>query len=195
MMNIILTLISAISIVSMAESVSGGDHQNTITHNETNADQVLPTYTQVDNSTEKSIAFEWGTVYYTSVTNDNDHDHSGRAQTILNIRYSCKSSPTRRSTPQRLSFCGYANSRVDETARARIIAELRRSNPGKTDAQLMAMYNAEYNDRVVDPVWNITEQRSSSGQRSLQISVRQNHGEFGSCENGTTQLPIPVSCQ
>lgn len=194
MVNIFLIIINTLSLLVSAEAVSGID-QNTVTANEANSEQVLPSYTQIDNSTEKAIRFSWGTLYYTSVTNDNDHDHSGRAQTVMNVRYSCKNNPTRKSTPQRLSFCGYAVSRVDDNQRARIITELRRQYPNKSDAQLQALYNTEYNDRIVDPAWNISEQRNTNGQRVIQISVRQRHGEFGSCENNITQQPINISCE
>ncbi len=184
-------LVFLLNGVCAAETVDADSA--TVATAERNSNEVLPSYTQIDNATEKSVSFSWGTVFYTSTTNGEVHDHSNAPQTVLNVRYSCKNSPTRKSNPQRFQFCGYSVSQVDTQARTRILAELRRSHPSKSDAALQVLYDAEYNDRIVDPVWSITDLKTGN-QNSVQINVRENHGEFGSCENNVTALSLPVNC-
>ncbi|MCC6138244.1 MAG: hypothetical protein IT287_06405 [Bdellovibrionaceae bacterium] len=161
-----------------------------------NANDVMPTYSNIDNTAEKSVTFPWGTVFYTSVTHDADHDHSGKPQTHLNIRYTCKSGSRKVIPPKRFEFCGYAKSEVDIKQRAFIIDELTKSpeHKGKTPAEINAIYDAEYNDRIVDPVWNILDKKQDN-KTSIEITVRNKEGRFGSCEEKITHLSVPVDCK
>lgn len=161
-----------------------------------NANEVMPTYTNIDNKTEKSIDFSWGKVFYTSVTRDADHDHSGKPQTHLNLRYTCKSGGGKTIPTKRFEFCGYAKSELDLKQRELIIAELTKSpeHKGKTPEQIAKIYDSEYNDRIVDPVKNISEKKEGS-KTSVTVTVRSKAGRFDVCEEKITTLSIPIDCK
>lgn len=194
MMSYFLILQTLSSFV-FADIVQANSDTPTISTSEINTNSVLPSYTQIDNTNEKSISFSWGTVYYSSVTRDSDHDHSDKLQTTLNISYKCKKE-TKKSAPQRFEFCGYAKSEVDKDQKARIISELAKSNEYKDipRSKLEGVYNSQYNDRIVDPVWNIKED-SKGSKNTVVVTVLKNTGEFGSCEAKVTTLTIPTTCK
>lgn len=192
MMIYILSFI--VGMVS-AQELKAAEQEATTVSDDKNANEVRPTYTQIDNATEKSKEFSWGTLYYTSVTHDDDHDHSGKLQTHLNVRYVCKDGG-KKSAPQRFEFCGYAHSEVDTKQRELVIAEMRKAveHKNKTTKELNALYDQEYNDRIVDPVKNMSEAKSGDSV-SVNITVRNKEGRFGSCETKLTHLNVPISCK
>lgn len=161
-----------------------------------NTSGVLPSYVNIDNANEKSKKFSWGTVYYSSVTREDDHKHASNNQTQLNVRYECNDGKSKNLNIKRFSFCGYAKSEVDINARNLEISELKKmpEHKGKTEAQLIAVYDKEYNDRIVDPVWNILD-NSSNGKTSIEITIRQNAALYGSCEEKISNISIPVDCK
>lgn len=160
-----------------------------------NLNNVIPSYSNIDGKDVKK-EFSWGTVFYTSITSPDEHDSSGNSQVHLNIRYACKNGTKKAFPPQRFGFCGYAKSEVDKKQRELIISELKKApeNKGKTDADLNAIYDAEYNDRIVDPAWNILEKKEGN-KISLEITVRQKEARFGACEEKITSLPLAVDCK
>lgn len=195
MITLITSLILFIS-TAKAEEVKADDSTlpNVLVDN--NSNEVRPTYKNVDNTVEKSKEFSWGTVYYSSVTRDDDHDHSAKEQTHLNIRYVCKNAKSQNANVKRFAFCGYATSKEDIKARELLLSEMKKlpEHKGKTDAELNALYDQEYNNRIVDPVWNIHD-KTVNGKVSVEITVRQNIARFGSCEEKISNLALNVDCK
>ncbi len=167
----------------------------TVAVEEKNANDVLPVYEQIDNKTEKAIQFSWGTVFYTSLTGD-DHGHANADQTHLNVRYTCKNGKKSKGV-QRYQFCGYAKSEENKKEKASILFEMKKApeNKGKTDAELLAIYDNEYNLRIVDPVKNISDVVADGKPSSVEITVRQKAGRHSACESKITTLTLPVDCQ
>lgn len=192
-------ILSLFVAVSSAEEVKAAQteesYEDTIAIEERNSDEVLPSYTQIDNPVEKAIPFSWGTVYYSSVTKDDDHDHSGELQTTLKLRYVCKGG--KKSKPERYSFCGYAKSEVDVKERAHLLYEMKKAPQykGMTDAELAAAYDQKHNMRIVDPVKNISDVSTDGKPSSVDVTVLQKEGLLGSCEKKVTTLTLPVNCQ
>ncbi len=198
-MNMLLLILTHF-IVSMspaiAEEVKADTDDTPQVNVDKNANGVLPSYVNMDNANEKSKKFSWGTVFYSSVTREDDHKHASNNQTQLNIRYECNDAKSKNSNIQRFSFCGYAKSEIDTNARNLEISELKKmpEHKSKTEAQLIALYDKEYNDRIVDPLWNILD-KSSNGKTSVEITVRQNAALYGTCEEKISNISIPVDCK
>lgn len=188
----ILTFI--LSFVSANELVAAETAADVVA-DEKNAAEVVPSYTQIDNTVEKKIDFAWGSVYYTSLTQDDDHDHADKLQTHMNVRYVCKNGG-KKSTTQRFEFCGYAKSDVDTQQRTLLIAELKKypENKGKNEEQLIALYESSHNDRIADPAKNISEIKTGNTV-SVEITVRQKTARFGICEDKISKLILPVDCK
>jgi hypothetical protein len=157
---------------------------------------IAPVYNQVDNSSEKTLTFSWGKLYYTSVTANDDHNRSTSPQTTLQLRYECKNSKRKPTTEtsKKMEFCGYAKSEVDKTQKAFLIKEMRQEpdNKKKTDAEMEALYNAEFNSRIAFPDKNIMESKKGT---AIEVLVREQAHPTGECEDKVTTLTFPIDCK
>ncbi|MCB9072749.1 MAG: hypothetical protein H6623_03940 [Bdellovibrionaceae bacterium] len=188
----LLTHITILPIYAQSKDLSLEQRQH-----QANNDKVLPTYTQIDNSEEKTLPFSWGNLYYRSVTDNNEEDdHSKKDMTQLTLRYTCKNKKQKPAKIKHFEFCGYAVSKVDTKQKQYILNELKKMNEHKkkTDAELEQLYNAEYNDRVVNPEWSIAEKKTANSIE-IEISVRNKKAALGSCEDKVSLLKFPINCK